>query len=153
MDAAPASTPAQTGRGRDGAQALRPDEMTAAAGDVSQAHEPSTSGNGELVYLFERARLALASRLQLGPEIADALVLPRPGWSGVVPGETTPAPSGRPGTTGRLAAQLAVDDRTRQIVVRVIDTRTGDAVREFPPGALAALAAKIGRVVTDGTQR
>ncbi len=117
-------------------------------GRVPEGYEPSASGNGELAHLFERARLALASRLQLDPEIADALTLPRAGWTGVAPGQAAVA-RGTPGTAGHLAAQLAVDERTRHVVVRVIDTRTGDAVRELPTAALAALAVKIGRAITN----
>lgn len=126
--------------------------VSATEGRVVDEHEPSGSGSGELAHLFERARRALASRLQLDPEIADVLTLPRAGRAGVVPGQATPLLGGS-GTAAHLAAQLAVDERTRHIVVRVIDTRTGDAVRELSTAALAALAAKIGRAITNGTPR
>ncbi len=163
MDTSPASaappvgvhaslSPGQTGRLPDGEQALRPEGITTGAGGVSDGPGPSASGNGELAHLFERARRALASRLQLDPEIAEALSLPRPGWAGALPGQTATAPHGTPGPIGHLAARLAVDDRTRQVIVRVIDTRTGDAVRELSLATLAALAAKIGRVITHGTR-
>jgi len=82
---------------------------------------PSTSGGGDFVNLFERARRALTSRLQLEPVIADALALPgsanQAGMRPSDPGaelaqdalETSPA---------RLIAELAVDERTRRLVVR-----------------------------------
>jgi hypothetical protein len=114
---------------------------------------PSAPGGGDFIYLFERARRALTSRLHLEPVIADALALPgSANQSGMWPSgpavelardslRTAPA---------RLIAELAVDERTRRLVVRVVDVRTRTTVRELPPAALAAVAAKLGRVITTG---
>jgi len=114
---------------------------------------PSTLGGGDFVNLFERARRALTSRLQLEPVIADALALPgsvnqsgiRPSDPGAELAQDTldTAPT-------RLIAEMAVDERTRRVVVRVVDVQTGTTVRELPPASLAAVAAKLGRVITTG---
>lgn len=110
---------------------------TGANGRYSVDEAPA-GPNGDLVNLFERARLALTTRLQLEPGIAQALALPR--GAAQVSGSS---PAG-----GRsIAAQLYVDERTRRVMVRLIDTRTGASIRELPPVALAALAARIGRPV------
>src|SRR3989449_10959752 len=122
---------------------------------LMDALKPSTSGGGDFVYLFERARRALTSRLQLEPVIADALALPgsanQAGMRRSDPGAelaqdtlgTAPA---------RLIVELAVGEATRRPVVRVVDVQTGTTVRELPPASLAAVAAKLGRVITTGTR-
>lgn len=113
---------------------------------------PSTSGSSDFVRLFERARQALTSRLQLEPGIAEALAFPRSHQAEIrqagpaaepVQGSLRTAPA-------RLTAELAIDERTRRLVVRVVDIQTRTTVRELPPAALAAVAAKFGRVITTG---
>lgn len=94
---------------------------------------------GDLANLFERARLALTTRLQLDPEIVQALALPRMGADAMGTG---------PVGNGSVAVRLCVDERSRAVTVRVIDTRTGASVRELAPVALAALARRIGRTVS-----
>ncbi len=111
---------------------------------VVRGHEAPAGSNGDLVNLFERARLALTTRLQLEPEIAQALALPP---------VAAQASGGGPAGGRSIAAQLYVDERTRRVMVRLIDTRTGTSIRELPPVALAALAARIGRPVAPGTMR
>jgi len=114
---------------------------------------PSTSGGGDFVNLFERARRALTSRLQLEPVIADALALPgsanQAGMRPSDPGAEL-AQDALETSSARLIAELAVDERTRRLVVRVVDVQTGATVRELPPASLAAMAAKLGRVITTG---
>jgi hypothetical protein len=95
----------------------------------------------DFLQLFERARRALTSQLQLEPGIAEALAMP---------GHTVPPPVA-PGRDGPLAAQLTMDDRTRRVVVRLIDVRTGATIREVPSTVLATVAARIGRVVAGRT--
>ncbi len=107
----------------------------------ARAEAPSAAPDGadqrDFLHLFERARQALTSQLQLEPGIADALAMP---------GHTAPPPVA-PGRDGPLAAQLTMDDRTRRVMVRLIDVRTGATLRELPSAVLAAVAARIGRVV------
>jgi len=114
---------------------------------------PSISGGGDFVNLFERARRALTSRLQLEPVIADALALPgsanQSGMWPSGPGAELAQDTLR-AAPARLVAELAVDERTRRLVVRVVDVQTRTTVRELPPAALAAVAAKLGRVITIG---
>lgn len=88
--------------------------------------------------LFERARQALISQVQLAPAVADVLAVPSPATSPMTVEATAP-----------VAVQLAMTDRTQRVVVRLIDARTGVVLREMPSTALA-VAARIGRVV-DGS--
>ncbi len=112
---------------------------------------PSPSGNGDFVNLFERARQALTSRLQLEPGIAEALALPGSSQSGWLAGTAGDLPPGGLRTApARLAAQLVVDERTRRLVVRVVDIQSRSTLRELPPATLAAIAAKRGRVIANG---
>jgi hypothetical protein len=92
--------------------------------------------------LFERARQALLSQLQLAPAVADVLAVPSPAMSVMTPEATAP-----------VAVQLAVTDRTQRVVVRLIDARTGAVLREMPSTALAVAAASIGRVVDGGSAK
>lgn len=118
----------------------------------TEADGPATSGIGDFVHLFERARRALTSRLQLEPGIAEALALPRSDESGMAAAGPAGARAqgGRRVAPARLAAELAIDDRTRRLVVRVVDVQTRMTVRELPAAALAAVAAKLGRIIPAG---
>jgi hypothetical protein len=99
------------------------------------------SDQGDAFNLFERAREALTSQLQLGPAVADVLAMPVPTMPPVATGKSAP-----------LMVQLSMDDRTGRVVVRVIDPRTGAMLRAVPSTALAAVAAKIGRSVRSSTE-
>jgi hypothetical protein len=77
--------------------------------------------------LFERARRALAEHI--GPE---AVVLH--------PGSVD---QGGHGEASHVAAQLRVDDRTREVIVRFFDIHTGGTIRELPPQLVAATAARL----------
>lgn len=92
------------------------------------------NGAPDLPHLFERARQALAARLNLETGIAEALAL-------------SPAAGASDAAAGRVAAQLRIDEHTRQVVVRLYDAQTGATLREFPPAALPALAARLGRTI------
>jgi hypothetical protein len=102
-----------------------PDLARTAGGDSNQR---------DVLNLFERARQALMSQLQLAPAAAKILVVPSPALSPMAP----EAP---------VTLQLAMNDRTQGVVVRLIDTRTGAVLREMLPTALTVVAAKVGRAV------
>lgn len=155
------STPASSGRFPDGephphlagTAPQHPEGGAAVEGsaDVADVDGPSPSGNGDFVNLFERARQALTSRLQLEPGIAEALALPgssQSGWPAGTAGDLPPV--GLRTAPARLAAQLVVDERTRRLVVRVVDIQSRSTLRELPPATLAAIAAKRGRVIANG---
>jgi len=89
---------------------------------------------GYFTELFERARRALIE--QMGPALSG--VLEQPGLSG--PGSSEPAD---PRDGARIAAQLRVDDRTREVVVRFYDLQTGTTIREVPPQLVAAAATRL----------
>jgi hypothetical protein len=101
-----------------------PDLARSAGGDSNQR---------DVLNLFERARRALMSQLQLAPAVAEILAGPSPALSPMAPEATAP-----------VALQLAMNDRTQQVVVRLIDARTGVVLREMPS---AALAVRVGRAV------
>lgn len=103
--------------------------------DVARAGEESNQR--DVLNLFERARQALMSQQQLAPAIADVLA--------TVPSPTMPPTA--PEATAPVAVQLAMDDSTQRVVVRLIDTRTGAVLREMPSTALAVVAARVGRGV------
>ncbi|OLC30663.1 MAG: hypothetical protein AUH31_04275 [Armatimonadetes bacterium 13_1_40CM_64_14] len=88
--------------------------------------------------LFERARQALISQLQLAPTVAEVLGAPSPTTSAMAPGATSP-----------VAVQLTMNDRTQRVMVRLIDARTGAVVCEMSSTSLVVVAARIGRVVHD----
>jgi hypothetical protein len=120
-----------------------------ARGGSSAAHRPSDqdaahaagdeSNPRDVLNLFERARQALLSQVQLAPAVADVLAVPSSAMSPMTPELRAP-----------VAVQLAMTDRTQRVVVRLIDARTGAVLREMPSTALAVAAARIGRVV-DGS--
>jgi hypothetical protein len=83
--------------------------------------------------VFERARQALMSQLQQAPAVADVLAVPSPPMS--------------PMAQASVAVQLAMNDRTQHVVVRLIDARTGAVLLEMPSTARAVVAARVGRVV------
>jgi len=82
---------------------------------------------GHFSELFERARRAL---VELGGLRAEALDGPAAGG--------IPSPDGT-----RVAAQLRLDERTREVVVRFVDVQTGATIRELPPRLVAATAARL----------
>jgi len=84
---------------------------------------------GYFTELFERARRALIE--QMGPALAGVLEQP---------GSSEPAD---PRQGARIAAQLRVDDRTREVVVRFYDLQTGTTIREVPPQLVAAAATRL----------
>ncbi len=104
-----------------------PDLARTAGGDSNQR---------DVLNLFERARQALMSQLQLAPAAAEILAMPSPALSPMAPEATAP-----------VTLQLAMNDRTQGVVVRLIDARTGAVLREMPSTALAVVAARVGRAV------
>lgn len=86
---------------------------------------------GYFTDLFERARRALIE--QMGPTLAG--VLEQPGAS------EADSSAARDGL--RIAAQLRVDDGTREVVVRFYDVATGMTIREVPPQLVAAAATRL----------
>ena len=102
--------------------------------DVARAGEESNQR--DVLNLFERARQALVSQLQLAPAVADVLAtVPSPTMSQV------------PEATAPVVVQLAMDDRAQRVVVRLIDGRTGAVLREMPSTSLPVVAARVGRGV------
>jgi nucleoside phosphorylase len=83
--------------------------------------------------VFERARQALMSQLQQAPAVVDVLAVPSLTMS--------------PMAQASVAVQLAMNDRTQHVVVRLIDARTGAVLLEMPSTALAVVAARVGPVV------
>ncbi|HXF83336.1 MAG TPA: flagellar protein FlaG [bacterium] len=77
--------------------------------------------------LFERARRALVEH-HAGTDAAA--LAPR-------------AELDAPGAAGGVAAQLRIDDRTREVVVRFYDLHTGATIREVPSAQVAAAAARL----------
>ncbi len=104
-----------------------PDLARTAGGDSNQR---------DVLNLFERARQALVSQLQLGPAAAEILAVPSPALSPMAPEAMAP-----------VRLQLAMNDRTQGVMVRLINARTGAVLREMPPTARAAVAATVGRAV------
>jgi hypothetical protein len=78
--------------------------------------------------LFERAARALAEH-GAGPE-APAL------HAGPVDGAAA-------GHGVAVAAQLRIDDRTREVLIRFYDVNTGMTIREVQPSQVAAAAARL----------
>lgn len=89
---------------------------------------------GHFTELFERARRALVE--QMGPATASVLEQPRTSEP-----ESIEAPPSHDGV--HVAAQLRVDDRTREVVVRFYDIHTGTTIREVPPRLVAAAATRL----------
>ena len=77
--------------------------------------------------LFERVRRALAEHIG-----TEAVVLD--------PGSLDQATNGE---AGHVAAQLRIDDRTREVIIRFYDVHTGSTIRELPPQLVAAAAARL----------
>ncbi len=126
--ASPLSPLDLAGGGPTAAQRQSGHDIARAAGEES--NQP------DVLNLFERARQALMSQLQLGPAVADVLGVSAPTTSRTAQEATAP-----------VAVQLAMNDRTQRVVVRLIDARTGAVLREMPSTALAVMAAKVGRAV------
>jgi uncharacterized FlaG/YvyC family protein len=111
--------------GLSGAQRRSDSDLARAMGEESKRREAPN--------VFERARQALMSQLQLAPAVADVLAVPSPAMS--------------PMAQASVAVQFAMNDRTQQVVVRLIDARTEAVLLEMPSTALAVVAARVGRVV------
>jgi len=75
--------------------------------------------------LFERARRALAERAASDRDALHA------------------EPNGAAAGDGRGAAQLRLDEATRDVLVRFYDTQTGHTIVEVPPQLVAAAAARL----------
>ena len=82
---------------------------------------------GYFTDLFERARRALTEHI--GAEVAV-----------LDPGTPDQAPNSE---AAHVAAQLRIDDRTREVIVRFYDVHTGSTIRELPPQLVAAAAARL----------
>jgi hypothetical protein len=77
--------------------------------------------------LFERARRALSDHnggdaVVFDPQSVDASASTNPGG---------------------VAAQLRIDDRTREVFIRLYDVHTGTTIREVRPAEVAAAAARL----------
>lgn len=88
-------------------------------------------GEGPATYfsdLFERARRALAEHNGGG----DAVVFDPQSVDAAASAESV-----------GVAAQLRIDDRTREVIVRFYDVHTGTTIREAHPAEVAAAAARL----------
>lgn len=68
---------------------------------------------------------------------------------------TQALPATAPGASGHrppVAVHLAIDEQRHQVMVRVIDSRTGATLREMPSTTLVAVAAQIGRAERGSTE-
>lgn len=81
--------------------------------------------------LFERAARALAEHTAAGMDTE-------------VSGHEAPAPASG-GDPCQVAAQLRIDDRTREVWIRFYDVHTGTTIREVQPSQVAAAAARCAR--------